>query len=431
MNELQVMPAESATVSIMPGTINAEALIARAIDAKVPVEVLERLLTIRRELKAEASKEAFDRSLADFQRDCPTIQKTKKVMNKDGRSVRYAYAPLESIVEQVRELLQHHGFSYTMDAQAETGFVTAVCTITHALGHSNTSQLRVPIEVDAYMNEAQKVASALTFAKRYAFCGAFGILTGDEDDDSISSGRVNASQTSRTPGPAPAPPRPAPTPPAKPSAANRATVKPLPLQQLNEKFLENCKAKFLQLSNQTMDSLGIIWQYAVKQGWILENEKLDAVTPSKLFPGLNTEDSLEVNRAKVGEMNARNWEGIKSLFEQEPDGEMQAKFAAVYAAEILKAQAQAGAEAPLKEPEPENVQVPRELAPEAPEDEWWREVTIHFGKSKGEKLGEMDKKRLYGWVKNWTPEPYNGKISDADKRLREALSAAGEHYGFH
>jgi hypothetical protein len=33
------------------------------------------------------------------------------------------------------------------------------------------------------MNEPQRFASALTFAKRYAFCNAFGILTGDEDDN--------------------------------------------------------------------------------------------------------------------------------------------------------------------------------------------------------------------------------------------------------
>jgi hypothetical protein len=33
------------------------------------------------------------------------------------------------------------------------------------------------------MNEQQKYASALTFAKRYSFCNSLGILTGDEDTD--------------------------------------------------------------------------------------------------------------------------------------------------------------------------------------------------------------------------------------------------------
>src|SRR5262249_52436437 len=35
----------------------------------------------------------------------------------------------------------------------------------------------------AIMSQTQVVAAALTFAKRYAFCNAFGILTGNEDTD--------------------------------------------------------------------------------------------------------------------------------------------------------------------------------------------------------------------------------------------------------
>ena len=33
------------------------------------------------------------------------------------------------------------------------------------------------------MSDSQVVAAASTFSKRYAFCNAFGILTGDEDND--------------------------------------------------------------------------------------------------------------------------------------------------------------------------------------------------------------------------------------------------------
>ena len=37
------------------------------------------------------------------------------------------------------------------------------------------------------MSAPQKFASAMTFAKRYAFCNAFGILTSDEDVDANGS----------------------------------------------------------------------------------------------------------------------------------------------------------------------------------------------------------------------------------------------------
>src|SRR3990167_3791525 len=49
------------------------------------------------------------------------------------------------------------------------------------------------------MNAAQKVASALTYAKRYAFCNAFGILTGDADDDARLTGNGDEPHLKDTP----------------------------------------------------------------------------------------------------------------------------------------------------------------------------------------------------------------------------------------
>jgi hypothetical protein len=164
--------------------VNVEALMRVALDkGKDGVEILERLLVMRRELNAEAAKKAFDESLAAFQASCPTIIKAKAVMNKDGRSIRYKYAPLDSIVSQVKDCLMSNGFSYSIDTVVEAGWVRAICKITHRGGHSQLSEFKVPIDAESYMTDQQKYASALTFAKRYAFCGGFGILTSDEDTD--------------------------------------------------------------------------------------------------------------------------------------------------------------------------------------------------------------------------------------------------------
>ncbi|HEY5918589.1 MAG TPA: ERF family protein [Chryseolinea sp.] len=163
--------------------VNAEGLIAQAIDKGTSIETMEKLMAMRKEMKAEWAKEQFDSALSAFQSDCPIIKKRKKVMNKDGRSVRYTYAPLDDIVEQVKPFLKVHGFSYTIDVPVEDGFITSVVTLTHKDGHSKTSSFRIPIDKDSYMNAQQQFASALTFGKRYAFCNALGVLTGDEDDD--------------------------------------------------------------------------------------------------------------------------------------------------------------------------------------------------------------------------------------------------------
>ena len=169
--------------------LSPEGLISQAIRKGATVDTLERLLAMRTQLKAEKAEEVYHSTMAEFQGECPIIKKTKKVLNKQekGGGVRYSFAPLDSIVEQVKPLLQKYGFSYTVDTIVEDKWVTAICKVIHKFGHSETSSFKIPMDPEAFMTQAQKFASALTFAKRYAFCNAFGILTGDDDNDNRMS----------------------------------------------------------------------------------------------------------------------------------------------------------------------------------------------------------------------------------------------------
>jgi hypothetical protein len=163
--------------------LSIESIIQSAITNNVPVETMERLLAMRRELKQEAAKEAYDRAMATFQSECPTIKKTKPVYTKSGQ-LAYEYAPIESIVQQVAPYLQKHGFSYSTGMELKEKGVKVTCRITHELGHSEESTMEVPFGTQTQMmSNTQVTAAATTFAKRYAFCNAFGILTGDEDND--------------------------------------------------------------------------------------------------------------------------------------------------------------------------------------------------------------------------------------------------------
>lgn len=170
-----------------PDMNNPMALIAQAVDKKVDVATMEKLMDLQERWQKGEAKKAFDRSMAAFQSECPAINKTVTVKNKDG-SARYKFAPLDAIIEQVKSILQKHGFSYTIDVKYENNIMLSTCKITHELGHSETSTFPAPIDPQGFMNEAQKFASASTFAKRYAFCNAFGIMTADMDDDSQESG---------------------------------------------------------------------------------------------------------------------------------------------------------------------------------------------------------------------------------------------------
>ncbi len=174
---------------VVPQNVSIEAVIQNAIDKGVPVETMERLLGMRRELKAEAAKESYNRAMADFQAECPTIVKTKGVTTRDG-DIAYKYAPIESIVSQVQPYLQKYGFSFSTTMELKENGVRVVCKVTHRDGHSEESPMEVPLGTKTQiMSDTQVTAAASTFAKRYAFCNAFGILTGDEDNDAVKPRR--------------------------------------------------------------------------------------------------------------------------------------------------------------------------------------------------------------------------------------------------
>jgi len=185
----EMVESKSSSKNIVPETnvnFNAETLIAQAIEKGLPVENMERLLVMRKELKKEWAKEQYDKAMTKFQSECPTIQKTKEVLTNGGK-VAYRYAPLESIVEQVKKVLQEHGFAYSSSMELieeGTTKVKVAIKVTHESGHSEINEMTTTLgNKTAMMSDSQVIAAASTFAKRYAFCNAFGILTGDDDND--------------------------------------------------------------------------------------------------------------------------------------------------------------------------------------------------------------------------------------------------------
>lgn len=218
-----------------------ESLIAMAIQNNVNVDSLERLLKMRSDFRAEQARELYYSQLAAFQRVCPSIPKTEKVRNQDG-TVRYSYASLDSIVEAVKDQLGAHGFSYRFEVLQAQETVTVICELIHQSGHKEQTSMTVPIDPKAFMNAPQKVASAITYGKRYTFTNATGILTGDEDDDARSAddlSKTQAKKPSTTP-PAAKPAQQA----AKPAAA---PARPTQMINMNKKYMLEA-TKLMELS---------------------------------------------------------------------------------------------------------------------------------------------------------------------------------------
>lgn len=187
MTTTKVAIASAAPVQQSDASV--DSFISQAIQTGQSVETLEKLFALRERVLAEQAKAAFIQAMAEFQSKVPIIEKTKQVLNKDGRTVRYTYAAIETIVKQIQKPLAEARISYRWETKQEGKDITATCIATHALGHSEQSSFTVSVDTEGFMTGPQKSASALTFAKRYALCNVLGISTGDEDTDAIDTGK--------------------------------------------------------------------------------------------------------------------------------------------------------------------------------------------------------------------------------------------------
>ncbi len=178
--------------------LNPAAFMQQAISQNLTPEVMEKFMNLYDRWEAKKAKKEFDEAMAAFQGECPIIDKGKKVdfvSKRTGQATKYSYAPLDQIVKQVGPKIAKNGLSYTINATIEGQTVKAEVVVTHEGGHSQPSSFTVPLDPDAFMNTAQKFGAALTYAKRYAFCNAFGILTQDPDNDASELGNAKGADS--------------------------------------------------------------------------------------------------------------------------------------------------------------------------------------------------------------------------------------------
>jgi hypothetical protein len=131
-------------------------------------------------IKAEKDAEcSFNAALSQFQSLCPTVRKNATA---DTGKFKYDYTTLDQLTYVIAPHLKACGLSFSFDNPA--GRVE--CTIYHTGGHSRRSGVPYQSGGTTAMSEHQKMASGLTYARRYALALALGIGFADEDDDTNS-----------------------------------------------------------------------------------------------------------------------------------------------------------------------------------------------------------------------------------------------------
>lgn len=169
----------------LPARIDAQALLASAVDKGAAVETLEKLMNLAERAQAWSARQAYNDALSAFQVRCPQIKKTAVAAIGDKFS--FSYAPLEDIMPQIRPLMGDLGLSASWRQSKPSGpnMVAVVCRITHRDGHYEESPYptEIPFRTDGRLSGGQVVSAANSFARRLSLCFMLGIVPEGEDID--------------------------------------------------------------------------------------------------------------------------------------------------------------------------------------------------------------------------------------------------------
>lgn len=196
---------------------------------------------------------------------------------------RSKFASLAACEAVVRPRLAEHGVMYRQTcARDEAG--SWLVTIAYGMG-AEVEMSRVPLVMVA--SDPQKQGSALTYAKRYGLCAAFG-LAGEEDDDGNA-----ATEATRGPQkPRKQQPR-ASTPPKPQQAATEAPVASQPDSVLSEEDMNTLRQCFVNYR----DALGVDGHEAL--------QRLLAETGIETFGETMTYDEFQRAQIAMGKAIAR------------------------------------------------------------------------------------------------------------------------------
>ena len=159
-------------------------LMDKALDQGQPIG---ELVTAFSELVKMDAERALTEALADFQTACPPIPKRGRgdILTNSGTKFGFDYARLEDIQRVIRQPLREHGLGYTFKSKIAGEVLTVICVVRHFQGATVETPFMCPWESGTKMAGAQKVAAAMTMAKRHALVAALGLELGDPDLDGI------------------------------------------------------------------------------------------------------------------------------------------------------------------------------------------------------------------------------------------------------
>jgi hypothetical protein len=182
-NEIkEIVPAQPMPVAIHDKSPAAMMLI--AIERGLDLDKVEKAMALQERYEANEARKAYHDAMAGFKANPPEIDKDRHVKFNTAKGVtEYRHASLANVTQKINAALSVHGLSAAWKVNQADKLITVTCTITHRLGHSESTSLHASPDDSGSKNAIQAVGSTISYLERYTLLALTGLATHEMDDD--------------------------------------------------------------------------------------------------------------------------------------------------------------------------------------------------------------------------------------------------------
>ena len=159
----------------LPAQVTPDQLLVKAMESGDLAQV-EKFMDLKDRWEKNEARKAYVVAMADFRAICPAIKKTR-----DGHNSKYA--GLAEAIETIKAEMSDCGLSHAWATAQDGKQITVTCTVTHILGHSESTSLSGEPDTSGSKNAIQAVGSTVEYLKRYTMFAILGLSSTDDDTD--------------------------------------------------------------------------------------------------------------------------------------------------------------------------------------------------------------------------------------------------------
>ena len=173
-------------------------MIAMAVQNGMDATQMQQLMDLADRQEAKIAKQEYTKAMALFKANAPTIVKDTQV--KFGNTD-FKHASLAQICDKVAAVMSTFGLSHAWSMIQEGQIITVKCTVTHNLGHSESTQLSASPDTSGNKNAIQAIGSAVSYLERYTLLAITGLSTHENDDNGAGTGAPTSDAPQEKPKP--------------------------------------------------------------------------------------------------------------------------------------------------------------------------------------------------------------------------------------